>query len=53
MRIIIFWGLCWGPPILGNYHIGINRGLGSRVHGDMYGLTELNSGERNEKGTGH
>ena len=20
MRIIVFWALCWGPPILGNYH---------------------------------
>ena len=17
----VFWGLCWGPPILGNYHL--------------------------------
>ena len=23
IRIIVFWGLNWGPPILGNYHIGI------------------------------
>ena len=22
LRIIIFCGLHWGPPILGNYHIG-------------------------------
>ena len=21
-RIMVFWGLYWGPPILGNYHIG-------------------------------
>ena len=21
LRIILFWGLYWGPPILGNYHI--------------------------------
>ena len=21
IRIIVFWGLYWGPPILGNYHI--------------------------------
>ena len=20
--IIVFWGLCWGPPNLGNYHMG-------------------------------
>ena len=20
-RTIVFWGLYWGPPILGNYHI--------------------------------
>ena len=23
IRIIIFWGLHWGPPILGNYHMKI------------------------------
>ena len=23
IRIIIYWGLYWGPPILGNYHIYI------------------------------
>ena len=22
LRIIVYWGLYWGPPILGNYHIG-------------------------------
>ena len=22
-RIIVFWGLYWGPLIMGNYHIGI------------------------------
>ena len=21
MRTIVFWGVCWGPPILENYHI--------------------------------
>ena len=21
IRILVFWGLYWGPPILGNYHI--------------------------------
>ena len=21
IRIIVFWGLYWGAPILGNYHI--------------------------------
>ena len=21
IRTIIFWGLYWGPPVLGNYHI--------------------------------
>ena len=24
MRDITFLGLCWGPPILGNYHIAPN-----------------------------
>ena len=23
IRIMVFWGLYWGPPILGNYHRGI------------------------------
>ena len=23
IRTIVFGGLYWGPPILGNYHIGI------------------------------
>ena len=22
MRTLVFWGLYWGPPILGNYHLG-------------------------------
>ena len=22
IRIIVYWGLCWGPLILGNYHVG-------------------------------
>ena len=22
IRFIVFWGLYWGPPILGNYHMG-------------------------------
>ena len=26
-RSIVFWGLYWGPPILGNYHIRIPRDL--------------------------
>ena len=23
IRTIVFWGLYWGPPFLGNYHIYI------------------------------
>ena len=23
IRIIVYWGLYWGPLILGNYHIGV------------------------------
>ena len=26
IRIIVFWGLYWGPLILGNYHIGLLTG---------------------------
>ena len=25
VRIILFWGLYWGPPILGNYHFSDPR----------------------------
>ena len=21
IRVIVFWGLYWGPPVLGNYHV--------------------------------
>ena len=21
IRILVFWGLYWGPPVLGNYHM--------------------------------
>ena len=24
IRTIVFWGLYWGPPILGNYHLGLS-----------------------------
>ena len=23
IRIVVFWGLYWGPPILGSYHVGL------------------------------
>ena len=29
IRIVIFWDLYWGPPILGNYHIGMIIGVHS------------------------
>ena len=25
IRIIVFWGLYWGSPILGNYHLEVGR----------------------------
>ena len=28
MRIIVFWGLYWGPLILGNYHIASGNSTG-------------------------
>ena len=31
VRTIVFWGLYWGPPILGNCHVHHFRGLGFRV----------------------
>ena len=27
IRIIVYCGLYWGPPILGNYHMGICRSV--------------------------
>ena len=34
IRIIVFGGLCWGPLILGTYHLGVlsyrNRDIGRR-----------------------
>ena len=27
IRIILFWGLYWGPLILGNYHMGLVTSL--------------------------
>ena len=41
IRIILFWGLCWGPPFFGggNYHLKLNfetpksMVLGFRVEG--------------------
>ena len=32
IRIIVFWGLYWGPLILGNYHIICNSNSSSDVH---------------------
>ena len=26
MRVIVFWGLHGGPPVSGNYHIGVTWG---------------------------
>ena len=31
IRIIVYWGLYRGPPILGNYHIRSGQGLGLGV----------------------
>ena len=25
IRTIVFWGLYWGPHILGNYHMGVTE----------------------------
>ena len=32
MRIIVFWGLYWGPLILGNYHIDSSKNLGCPIY---------------------
>ena len=43
MRIIIFWGLYWGPPILGNYHLGLGS---TQTWGLSRGLCNLDRGCR-------
>ena len=33
IRIIVFWSLHWGPPILGNYHLKDLKHLHGRTQG--------------------
>ena len=34
IRIIVYWGLYWGPLILGNYHMGImEEKIGTTIMG--------------------
>ena len=40
LRIIVFWGLYWGPLILRNYHIAVTQGYIQRCR-DYIGLTLL------------
>ena len=40
IRTIVFWGLYWGPPILGNYHIILIFQLFS-LHGDHGGSLDV------------
>ena len=35
IRIIIFWGLDWGPPILGNYHLRNSYKVHPRPFGSL------------------
>ena len=28
VRILVFWGVAWGPPILENYQLGISTSIG-------------------------
>ena len=35
IRVIVFWGLYWGPPIVGNYHI-LKLASGPGVVGDLH-----------------
>ena len=50
VRIIIFWGLYWDPPILGNYHIflrgNVEAGMVSSTRAvvDIQGLGCRDSG---------
>ena len=47
IRIIVFWGLYWGPPILGNYHMVVSRGRRPRLTTVTY-FTILSLGARRE-----
>ena len=46
VRTLVFWGLYWGPLILGNYHISL-LGLG------LQDPCNPDSGESNRKDDGH
>ena len=35
IRALVFWGLHWGPLILGNYHIGL-YGDNGKENGNYY-----------------
>ena len=41
IRIIVFWGLNWGPPILRNYHVEVSQDheSGVGVRGESLGLS--------------
>ena len=41
IRIIVFWGLYWGPLILGNYHFGLAACRGVRFSNVVILKTEL------------
>ena len=43
LRIIVFWGLCWGIPIHGNYHLAFliaKRAHMVAQHDDLDGLLQ-------------
>ena len=42
IRIIVFWGLYWGPLILGNYHMK-EEGLGFGLRGLRFRVATLNA----------
>ena len=42
IRTIIFWGLYWGPLILGNYHLGLDNGKENANYCSILGLYSEN-----------
>ena len=47
---MVFWGLYWGPPILGNYHLE-SRSCSSAVH-EMQDQAESLDDEEEKSGGG-
>ena len=38
IRILVFWGLRWGPLVLGNYHVDTFQGVLQGIRSNLPGL---------------